>query len=192
MFRAMRNDHTYKLGRGMIDATGKRVLDARSRRALVKKTRFGKRLDTASWVHHEYRALADLHAAGADVPRPIACEENAILMEFVGDVEAAAPILHSVTLDPAEARQLFDRLIENVETMLSGYRIHADLSAYNVLYWEGEIRIIDFPQAVDALRHPDAFTLFARDLDRLCGYFARQGVETDPTGLALDLWSRWI
>jgi RIO kinase 1 len=189
MFRAMRNDHTYKLGRGMIDAHGKSVLDSRSRRALVKKTSYGKRLETASWVRHEYHALEELHAAGADVPVPIACSENAILMEFVGDEDGAAPILHSVSLDRTEAEALLKRLIRNVEIMLGTYRIHADLSAYNVLYRNGEVRIIDFPQTVDAIRHPDAFRLFARDIDRLCRYFARQGVETDPTGLTLDLWT---
>ena len=115
-----------------------------------------------------------------------------MLMEFVGVEHGPAPILHSVSLEPDEARTHLDRLNENVEIMLSRYRIHADLSAYNVLYLHGEVKIIDFPQNVDALRHPDAFSLFARDVDRLCRYFDRQGVETDACGLALDLWRRWM
>jgi RIO kinase 1 len=192
MFRAMRNDALYKEGRGMLDGEGKLVLDGRSRRALAKKTVYGRTLDTASWVRHEYAALTDLAAAGADVPRPLAATANAILMEFVGDEEGAAPTLSSLRLPAEEARRVLDRLLANVETFLSLFRIHADLSAYNVLLWREEVRIIDLPQVVDALRHPGAFDLFRRDLARLGDYFRKQGVPVDDEVLARDLWSRWI
>jgi len=192
MFRAMRNDHLYKQGRGMMDGEGKLVYDRRSRLALRKKTAYGKALDTASWCMHEYRALVELHEAGADVPKPWACGPNAILMEFVGDEDGAAPVLQKLRLDRAAAAALFDRLVRNVEILLGEFRVHADLSPYNVLYHGGEIRIIDLPQAVDALRHPDAFGLFRRDVDRICAYFAKQGVETDAFALAHDLWRTWV
>ena len=141
---------------------------------------------------HEYRALEDLHAIGADVPRPVAHAPNAILMEFVGDESQAAPILHSVHVGESEAESLFQRLVHNVKLFLSQYRVHADLSAYNVLYWGGEVRIIDFPQAVDAIQHPEAYDLLARDVHHLCRYFQRRGVACDPQGLAWELWERWV
>jgi serine/threonine-protein kinase RIO1 len=89
-----------------------------------------------------------------------------------------------------EARALFERVLANVEQMLRRYMIHADLSAHNILWWDGEIRLIDWPQAVQADQHPGAFELLARDVTRVCQYFARQGVESDPIGLATDLWRR--
>jgi serine/threonine-protein kinase RIO1 len=33
-----------------------------------------------SWVQHEFQTMQILHAAGADVPVPYACDNNAILM----------------------------------------------------------------------------------------------------------------
>jgi RIO kinase 1 len=192
MFRAMKNDALYKEGRGLIDGEGKLVLGGRARRALAKKTPFGRELDTASWVQHEYGALGRLFAAGADVPEPVAVLPNAILMEFVGDADGAAPVLSSLRLPEGEARELLERLLRTVEIFLSCFLVHADLSAYNVLYRAGEPRVIDFPQAVDALRHPDAFGLFCRDVDRLCGWFTRQGVAADPVALAEDLWRRFV
>ena len=87
---------------------------------------------------------------------------------------------------------MLGRLIENIEILLSCYRIHADLSAYNVLYWEGVAKIIDFPQTVDVHRHPEAFRLFARDVDRLVTYFRKQGVDANATEIACDLWARWV
>ena len=159
------------------------------------ESRTGNTLDdegAAAVLRKLVKSNTDTIAAGADVPRPLATAPNAILMEYVGDAQRGAPILHSLRLDLDEARELFDRLIENVEILLECYRVHADLSAYNVLYWKGDIRIIDFPQVIDAYRHPDAFGLFARDVDRLCRYFARCGLPTDPVGLAYELWGRWI
>jgi len=189
MFRAMRNDSFYKIGRGIMDGEGKLVLDGRSLRAIAKNTRYGKMLGTASWVQHEYGLLEELHAAGADVPKPIASSSNAILMEFIGDEDGPAPILNSISLDRSEAKSLLDRILTSVEAMLSCYRVHGDLSAYNVMYRDGDPVIIDFPQAVDTLRHPNAFMVFSRDIDRLCRYFTKQGVETDPIGLAHDMWA---
>ena len=190
-FRAMKNDWLYKQGRGLRDDLGKAVFDGRSLRAVKRKTRHGRRIETASWCQHEYSALRDLHEAGADVPRPLAIGHNAILMEYIGDATRGAPILHRVSLDPAEARELLDRLIRNVELFLECYRIHADLSAYNVLYWEGRATVIDFPQAVDLHTHPNAFALLSRDIERLCRYFVRQGVPCDPGRITQDLWTRF-
>ena len=34
--------------------------------------------------------------------------------------------------------------------------------------------------------------IFARDIDRLCRYFAKQGVETDPIGLAHEMWEEQV
>ena len=190
MFRAMRNDWIYRQGRNTLDEEGKTVRDRRSKLAMRKKTRFGKHLITASWNLNEYQTLSTLHAAGADVPRPIAHGHNCILMEHIGDEQQAAPILQAVHLDPGEARRVFDRLIENVTLFLKCDLIHADLSAYNVLYWDGHATIIDFPQAVDPWKNPSAFALFARDIERLCKYFSRLGVACDPVGITTDLWER--
>jgi len=189
MFRAMKNDSLYKTGRLIRSAEGK-YPDVRTARALKKRSRYGRMLDASEWCRHEVLMLETLWAAGVDVPRVLDSSSNAILMEFVGDEVRGAPTLHSVGLERDEARTLLDHMIRNIEAMLSCYVVHADLSPYNVLYWQGDLRVIDLPQAVDALRHPQGFELFRRDIDRMARYFQRQGVEVDPTELAADLWQR--
>jgi RIO kinase 1 len=187
MFRAMKNDSLYKTGR-LIRSTEGNYPDSRTARALKNRSRYGRALDAGAWCKHEVKMLDTLWSAGVQVPRVLESTSNAILMEFIGEEAQAAPILHSVSLKPEEAQRLWERLIRYVETMLSVYVVHADLSPYNLLYWGGELYVIDLPQAVDAIRHPQAFELFARDIDRLASYFVRQGVEVDAPGLALDLW----
>ena len=103
----------------------------------------------------------------------------------------AAPVLQRVSLRPAEAKRLFDRLVRNVELFLLCDRIHADLSDHNVLYWQGQIRVIDFPQVVDPWTNPSAFMLLRRDVERLCQYFTRQGVECNPGAIVERLWWRF-
>jgi RIO kinase 1 len=75
--------------------------------------------------------------------------------------------------------------------MLANNIIHADLSAHNILYWEGRIKIIDFPQAVNPLINPHSFPLLTRDIERVCQYFAKYRVQSDPTRLAADLWRKY-
>jgi len=192
MFRQLRNDARYRQGRLVLDTMGKEVRDDRLKRAIAKRTNIGQAALHTSWLEHEYLALSTLHAAGADVPQPIAHSENTILMEYLGEPEEPAPALHHVRLARAEARPLFERLLHNVELMLAHGLVHADLSAFNVLYWEGAITLIDFPQAVDVGRNPDAPDLLERDIARVCSYFARFGVERDPARLARDLWRKHV
>lgn len=192
MFRAMRNDWVYKQGRTLRDPDGKLAYNSRSQRAVKRQATFGRQIDMASWCRYEFDLLSQLHAAGADVPKPYAHDLQAILMEYVGDVPNAAPTLHEVSLERNEAEELFERLMRNVTLFLKHARIHADLSAFNVLYWNGQIRIIDFPQAVDAETHPEAYGLLARDIDRLCRYFGRQGVRCNAPAITHDLWKRFV
>ncbi len=190
-FRQLRNDAQYRQGRRILSDEGKRVKDDRTLRAVAKGTVFGKHAAHISWLAHEYETLQLLHAAGADVPRPWAIGENAILMEYLGDEGLPAPTLHETRLDRRAARRVFDRLMVNVDLMLRHGRVHGDLSAFNVLYWEGEGTIIDFPQAVDVATNGDARALFERDVLRLGQYFERYDVRVDARALARDLWQRY-
>lgn len=191
-FRALRNDVIYREGRDVLDVSGKALRDQRSHRAIRKRTTRGRTMIAESWLQHEYQTLRLLHQAGADVVEPLAVSNNAILMEYVGDAGLGAPTLHEVSLEQHEAQRIFERLIHNVEIMLACDRIHADLSAYNVLYWHGDFRIIDLPQAVDPSTNPNAFFMLSRDVERLCQYFARQGVQSDPAQIADGLWKRFL
>lgn len=190
LLRQLRNDAIYKEGRVYLGDDGKALRDGRSQRAIHKKTRVGSEMSITSWIEHEFQTLRRLHEAGVDVPYPVAQAGNAILMEFIGDEELTAPALTETRLPQEEAIPLFERTLHNIELMLANGTIHADLSAYNILYWGGEITLIDFPQVVDPLGNPKAAELFARDVERVCQYFARYGIRTNPYRLARDFWNR--
>lgn len=188
MFRNLRNDHMYRVGRAHLDGDGVQIIDEGSLKAIMQKSGFGQSLMHQSWIEYEYQTLLQLHEAGADVPKPFARGHNVILMEYIGGAVLPAPTLNEVDLAPEEVQPLFDRCIHNLELMLAHDRIHGDYSAYNILYWEGALTVIDFPQVVNPKDNPNAYMIFARDVQRICDYFKTQGVQHDARLIAERLW----
>jgi RIO kinase 1 len=161
-------------------------------RALGKKTAFGVQVQHTSWLMHEYTTMDLLWRAGAAVPEPVAASDNAVLMSYHGDESMAAPPLNTVGLATDEATVLFAEVMRNVELMLSHGLIHGDLSAYNILYWQDAITIIDFPQVTHSQTNPNAYFILHRDITRVCEYFAAQGVAHDPLRITDTLWHRYV
>ncbi len=192
-FRNLRNDKMYRDGRTILTPEGRPVksTDQRIMRALGKKTAFGQQVAHTSWLMYEFTTLARLHQLGAAVPKPFAANDNALLMSYYGDDATAAPTLNSVRLDMREAQRLFEEALRNIELMLAQGLIHGDLSAYNILYWEGKITIIDFPQITYAATNRNARAILGRDVTRVCEYFMAQGVHARPEQIASELWTRY-
>lgn len=191
MFRQLRNDAMYRQGRTMLNADGKEIKEneQRTMRAVDKKSSYGALVQHTSWLMYEFKTMERLHKLGADVPKPIVSSENAILMTYHGDEYMAAPTLNTVRLERKEARRLLETTLNNIEMMLREGFIHGDLSAFNILYWEGNITLIDFPQVVDAHSNDNAYNILLRDVTRVCDYFTRQGANVDPQDVTDRLWA---
>src|ERR1051325_7814526 len=105
--RSFKNDALYR--------DGKVILSGRARRALANKSEFGRQVQFGTWVNYEWETMNHLHSIGADVPRPIARGENAILMEYIGDETSSAQQLRGISLSPDEARNVFQIVLRNIE-----------------------------------------------------------------------------
>jgi len=182
--RAFKNDAVYQAGEW--------IGDRRTRKALAQKSNHGRRFQFGNWVEREFQTLHHLHAFGAIVPKPYARSESALLMQFIGDEEGAALPLNRVTLDREEADAFFGLLLRNIELWLTLDHIHADLSPFNVLYHAGAITVIDFPQAVNADKNPNSYMLLQRDIENVCRYFARYGIDANASAIAGELWGRYM
>lgn len=193
MFRNLRNDKMYREGRQVLKENGKaaKANDHRLMRALNKKTDFGTQAAHTSWLMYEFTSLQTLYKAGAAVPEPLSAAANAILMGYCGDEDGAAPALSEITLERDEAQALFAEVLRNIDIMLQHGIIHGDLSAYNILYWDGRITLIDFPQVVNSHTNSRARSIFERDVERVCEYFAGQGVDCDAHTIQRKLWRRY-
>ena len=183
--RAFRNDAAYRDGRV--------IGNPRTRRAVANRTEFGREVAQHLWTAAEYETQQILHRGGVSVPRPIDTNGSAILMEWIGDDDAAAPQLRHAQLTPEQTGHALRALLTDVERMLDKHRIHGDLSPFNILYWDGRPRVIDFPQSVDARMNANSYALLCRDVENVCRFFAKRGVPTpDPWKWATRLWDRYV
>ena len=164
--------------RPLARARGLEAMDSASAHRLVARLRM--------------RDAAVAPRGGADVPRPLAQIGNGALMDYVGEpggsraaaVRGGAPARGGATAlraGPAQHRAV-PRLRPRPRRPL----------AYNILYCEGAVSIIDFAQAVDPRSPGDVYTLLARDVARVCRYFARYGISAEAEALAADLWRRYL
>lgn len=192
--RQFRNDAVYREGRDVLTADGHaaKKTDHRLMRALGKKSTFGREVAHTSWLMYEYTTMQHLYKLGASVPLPISSAENAILMQYYGDDTMAAPLLQSVTLESRELVPLFNKIIWNIELMLQNDFVHGDLSAYNILYWQDDITLIDFPQVTNARNNRQARSILQRDITRICEYFEEQGLSRSPGAITYELWNRYF
>ena len=182
--RQFANDASY--------TSGRLRRNNRYARAITQKSRAGRQFAFSAWVTAEFATLNLLHRAGAAVPKPLAQSESIIVMEYIGDEDAPAPMLSSIDLDDATAGDVVEQILRNVELLLANDRIHGDLSSHNILYGENGICIIDFPQAVDARFNTNALTLLERDVENIARFAVRYGILIDSNRITRNLWQRFL
>jgi RIO kinase 1 len=160
---------------------GRKFAKSRDQRAAERMTNYGKKLLTGRWTGHELEMMQQAWAAGVNVPYPVGPLGDGLLMQFVGDAERAAPRVAEARLDAKEVRSARGQLVDNLRWLVGAGFVHADLSAFNLLWWDDQLWLIDFPQTVDVTTNPHAFEYLYRDLTNVGGWFARHGevIEVD-------------
>jgi RIO kinase 1 len=175
-----RHDSTYRAGW---------FLSSRDRRAVAHKTDHGHDVIERMWPIQEMTMLELAWKSGASVPYPVGRTDDGVVMEFIGDVDAAAPRLAQAQLSADEVASAWEQLLTSLRALTAAGIVHADLSAYNLLWWQGRIVVIDLPQAVEFISNADAPDLLHRDLANVAGWFERRGFEVDVEAIFGELIS---
>ena len=169
---------------------GRREKNSRRARAMEKGSKFGRKQMEASWQNAEVDALYRVARAGVRVPQPYGCFDGVLLMELVTDSEGeVAPRLGEVDMSAEQAREDHAVMMDYIKLMLCAGLVHGDLSEFNVLVDEYGPVIIDLPQAVDAAANNNAQAMFARDVNKITGYYALFAPELKQTHYAREMWS---
>jgi RIO kinase 1 len=174
-----RNDVTYREGR--------QFRKSRDRRAVERMSTHGKALLQERWTNHEHDVMGLLWSAGVRVPYPVGFADDRFDMEYVGDLAGAAPTLARLRPRGALLRDIWDQLVANLVGLVGSGYAHGDLSAYNLLWWQGELWVIDLPQAVDIAANPGGLDFLHRDVTNITTWFGRQGLARDAEELFADL-----
>jgi RIO kinase 1 len=168
--RGFKDDALYREGR--------HVSDARIKKAIDKRSETGISAQNYLWVQEEFNQLHAMHSAGVRVPKPLAHEGSVILMEYIGDEEEVAPRVADARLTKAQAELAFADALEQYGRILATGRIHGDYSTFNLLWWQNQCVVIDFPQVV-TINQPTANSILERDIQGLCRTFGTFGLKKD-------------
>ncbi len=148
--------------------------------ARFKNVKRATRPTLLAWAQKEYKNLVRMDDAGVRVPRPERVLDNVLVMEYIGDETQPAPALREVALE--EPRETYEDVVTNMRAIRKAELVHADLSEYNLLYWDGRIVVIDVGQSVP-LDHPRAEEWFKRDVSNIARFFRRLRVDVTPASL---------
>jgi RIO kinase 1 len=162
-------------------------LPTRDKKAVMSGTRYGHELAGRLWPMQEWAMLRRAWESGASVPYPVEQTDHGLMMEFIGDDSQAAPKLAQARLSTADLASAWEQLVDNLRALTTAGVVHADLSAYNLLWWEGRLVIIDLPQAVEFTTNADAYDLLHRDVTNVSDWFTRHGIAEDVEALYAEL-----
>jgi RIO kinase 1 len=165
---------------------GRRTRDSRVTRATANRTAFGREAIAGQWANAEFAALCRLYQARVPVPYPVQIVGTEVLLEFIGDPDGTgAPRLAETRPGQKELARLWDQLVESLCTLARHGLAHGDLSPYNLLVHRGRLVMIDLPQVVDVIAHPDGRSFLTRDARNVATWFAGRGLSAaDPGELA--------
>lgn len=137
------------------------------------------------WAEKEVMNLLRMSRAGMRCPRVFKLKGHVLLMSFIGSDGAGAPQLREAQLGEEELSRAFEEVKEGLHCLYHRCQlVHADLSEFNLLWFEGHVHFIDVSQAVD-LSHPKALLFLARDCDRILCFFRKAGLEELPSPMEL-------
>jgi RIO kinase 1 len=168
-----RDERTFKKTASYVEGRNQ-TRNTRDRRAIHKKSAYGRGLIEDNWQDMEFHALRAAFDAGVRVPEPYFLYENVLFMELIVDgAGAPASRLADFTFTAEEATRLHQEVFLQVRTLLGTGRIHGDLSAYNVLMAGKGPTIIDMPQVVEVAGNNNARQILRRDLRNVTEHLAR-------------------
>lgn len=126
----------------------------------------------------EMRNLMRLVQCDVNCPKPLFLKNNVLVMEFIGENGKAAKILKNVDLTEKQARELYLDCVIMMRKMYNDCKlIHADLSEFNMLFYQNKLYIIDVSQSVEQ-DHPNAFEFLRSDCCNVNDFFRKNNVQT--------------
>lgn len=146
--------------------------------------RGGKKSIVFAWAKKEFKNLTICEEAGVHAPKPIICERNILVMEFLG--EEGIPYSTMNLVGSEHPKEDLESILTDIKKLYNAGLVHADISEFNIM--AGDVPyLIDVGQGL-LLDHPMAEEFLIRDVRNILNYFRRgYGIEKDEEEVL-----RWI
>ena len=129
-----------------------------------------------AWCQREYRNMLIARGGDCAVPKPIAFENNVLVMEFIGEENKSYPLLKDAK--PEDPEKFFKEVIKQMKLLFKADLVHGDLSEYNILNVNDSPVLIDLSHGT-LTKTQIAKELLERDIKNVCSFFKKQGVKAD-------------
>ena len=114
-----------------------------------------------------------------------ALHKNVLVMDYLGDETSPFPKLREVKVE--EPQPVYDELLEFLAvSWQKANLVHGDLSAYNILWHEGEAIVIDVGQGV-VQNHPRSEEFLVRDVKQLVRWANSNGIDVELAEAMYDV-----
>ncbi|CAH0694421.1 unnamed protein product [Spodoptera exigua] len=134
------------------------------------------------WAEKEMHNMLRMKKIGLNCPDMVCLKKHILVMSFIGKDNKPAPKLRDVILKPEKWQSVYNEVVEAVHTLYNtGHMIHADLSEYNILWWENKCWFIDVSQSVQP-DHPNGLEFLLRDCRNIANFFDKKGVTDMKSG----------
>lgn len=128
------------------------------------------------WAEKELHNLNRMKKYGIRCPEIVALKKNVLVMSFIGENMVPAPKLKEAILSDAQLICAYEEMVEIMYKLYNEARlVHADMSEYNILWFDEQCWIIDVAQSVEP-GHPGALEFLMRDCDNISTFFTKRGV----------------
>lgn len=134
------------------------------------KNRFSKqnpRKIVHMWAEKEMHNMKRMQKIGMNCPEMVLLKKHVLVMSFIGRDRKPAPKLKDVILKPEKWQSVYNEIVDAMHKLYNvGHMIHADLSEYNILWWENKCWFIDVSQSVQP-NHPSGLEFLLRDCSNI-------------------------
>ena len=139
------------------------------------------------WCKKEFKNLKQMYRHDIPVPKPLLSVDNILVMDFVGENNGSpAPRLKDAPeiADPMKELMIILELIRKM--YVDAHLAHADLSEFNILYYQNKQYIIDVSQSV-SIYHINAPVYLKRDLINVMNFFRKMIPENEMPDVE-EIW----
>lgn len=140
-----------------------------------------------AWTEREYLNLKACYENGMGVPKPINQVKNVIIMELIGKNRIPHPTLKYDSESKQNIKEIYKQYIENMYKMLYKVKlVHADLSEYNMIFYNKKLYFFDMGQAVET-NYKKAKEFVNRDIKIIAKFFNKNGLKVTAKQIKEDI-----
>ncbi|KAM6900111.1 serine/threonine-protein kinase RIO3 [Xenentodon cancila] len=128
------------------------------------------------WAEKEMHNLIRMKKAEIPCPEVVLLKKHILVMSFIGKDHVPAPKLKDAMLNCEDMKTAYDQVLQLMQKLYQEcFLVHADLSEYNMLWYEGKVWLIDVSQSIEPT-HPHGLEFLFRDCRNVATFFRKRGV----------------